>query len=238
MVLGLKNAQLIRSGTACNNACRFCCQGDLSVLDGERSSEDVLADLADVDKRVVVFAGGEVTLRPELPEWVEAAKNAGAQTIVVQTNGRMLSYKKYARQLVKAGVDVFAVGVHGHIAPLHEWLTRIEGSFEQALIGMRNAQSLGAKVYVTTTITRSNFRHLPDMAKLLPAWGAVGIHMSWSHRCTSCPCCDRWSPEELSALIPPVEMVAPYLEQATGIARALKRRASATLPDEQPIEAS
>ena len=232
MALGLRNAHLIRSGITCNNACRFCCQGDLRPLDCDLSSEEVLTEIHTLSSPIVVFAGGEVTLRPELADWVQAAKSAGVKTVVVQTNGRMLSYKKFARRMVKAGVDVFSVGVHGHIAMLHEWMTRIEGSFEQALIGMRNAQAAGAAVYVNSVVTRSSFRHLPDIAKMLPAWGARGVHFSWAHRCGACPCCARFTPKELSALVPAIEMVAPYLEQASGIARALNRRVSVDLPEE------
>lgn len=172
----------------------------------------------------MVLSGGEVTLRPELPEWVEAAKAAGAGTVVVQTNGRMLSYAKLARRLVRSGVDVFAVALHGHTAALHDWLTQVDGSFEQAVVGMRNVQSSGAVVYVNTVITRSNFRHLPDIAKQLPSWGATGVRFIW-------PRTEGAAVAQAPALIPNREMVMPYLEQASGIARALNRRVSTELPE-------
>ena len=241
MAQGLRDVQIVRSGTACNSACRFCCQSDLRPLEGERSSDEVFSEIRSASARAIVLGGGEVTLRPELVDWVKSAKESGDRTVVVQTNGRMLSYRKYARRLVNAGVDVFRVGVHGHIASLHDWLTRIDGSFEQAIIGMRNVQSLGALVYVDTVVTRSNFRHLPDIAKMLPAWGATGVRFTWARRCTTCPCCLRWANAEgskihhTSSLIPRLEMVAPYLETATGIARALNRRVSVNLPEEEPI---
>jgi len=222
---GLKDAQLVRSGMGCNNACRFCCQADLRVEGCDRSAEDVLAEVrAARPGGVVVLSGGEVTLRPELPEWVEAAKAAGAATVVVQTNGRMLSYRKLAKRLVASGVDVFAVALHGHTAALHDWLTQVDGSFDQALVGMRNVHSSGAVVYVNTVITRSNFRHLPDIAKLLPSWGAAGIRFVW-------PRAEGAAVAQAPALIPNREMVAPYLEQASGIARALNRRVDIELPE-------
>jgi MoaA/NifB/PqqE/SkfB family radical SAM enzyme len=209
----------------CNNACRFCCQADLRVEGSDRAPGDILAEVRAVRAGgTVVFSGGEVTLRGELLEWVEAAKEAGVGTVVVQTNGRMLAYRKFTKRLVRAGVDVFAVALHGHTAALHDWLTRVDGSFEQALVGIRNVQSCGAVVYVNTVITRSNFRHLPDIAKMLPTWGAAGIRFHWLR-------VEGDAVAQAAMLLPPIEMVAPYLEQASGIARALNRRVSADLPE-------
>ena len=218
---GLIDTELVRSGLGCNNACRFCCQATARGPDTDRSAADVLAEVRDLDVegRVVIFSGGEVTLRRELAEWVEVAKEGGAETVVVQTNGRMLSYRKLARRLVSAGVDLFAVALHGHKADLHDWLTRVDGSFEQAILGMRHVQSCGGVVVVNTVVTRSNFRHLPDMAKMLPSWGAVGIRFLW-------PRVEGDAIAQAPALIPHRDMVAPYLEQASGIARALNRRVS------------
>ncbi len=225
MAQGITDARLVRTGYGCNNACRFCCQADLRGPDSDSGSDEVLAHVRAVSAgQTVVFAGGEVTLRSELPQWVEAAKAAGAGTVIVQTNGRMLSYRKLAKRLVRAGIDVFAVALHGHTAELHEWLTRVEGSFEQAIVGIRNVQSCGGVVYVNTVITRSNFRHLPDMAKQLPSWGAAGIRFVWSRP-------EGAAVGEAPALIPHPEMVEPYLAQARGIARALKRRVSVERPE-------
>ena len=220
MAQGLREAQLVRSGLGCNNACRFCCQADDRVEHQDRESAEIMAEVRSLDEGgTVIFSGGEVTLRRELPEWVEAAKAAGAQTVIVQTNGRMLSYRKLTRRLVRSGVDVFAIALHGHKADLHDWLTRVDGSFEQAILGIRNVQSCGGVVYVNTVITRSNFRHLPDIAKLLPSWGAAGVRFMW-------PRVEGDAVVHAPALIPHPEMVAPYLEQAGGIARALNRHVS------------
>ena len=229
MAQGLREATLIRSGLACNNACRFCAQAEERRSGGERAerpAQVVLEEARSVEPGgVVVFSGGEVTLRRELVTWVEAAKSAGARTVIVQTNGRMLSYKKLVKRLVKAGVDVFAVALHGHRAELHDWLTRVDGSFEQAMVGIRNVQSCGGVVYVNTVITRSNFRHLPDIAKLLPSWGAAGIRFIQARQ-------EGDAVGLAPSLLPHPELVAPYLEQAGGIARALNRHVSIEASDE------
>ena len=231
MAQGLKQSGLVRSGYGCNNACRFCDQGDWRETRVEPSDDEVRALISQATEQasegsgVVVFAGGEVTLRSELTDWVELAREQGARRVLIQTNGRMLAYPRTAKRLVAAGADVFAVALHGHIAPLHDWLTQVPGSFDQALKGIENVRRAGANVLVNTVITRSNFRHLPEIVALLPRINASGIRFIWLR------------PEgHAEALAPSLaaspDMVARYLQRALELARALRRRVQFEVPDD------
>jgi len=53
----------------------------------------------------VQFAGGEPTLREDLPEIIRAAKEAGFPHVEIATNGLMLLKEGYARQLAEAGLS-------------------------------------------------------------------------------------------------------------------------------------
>lgn len=228
---GLKASGLVRSGYACNNACRFCDQGDWRETRDERSDEEVLqlvdqaVETARAGSGVVVFAGGEVTLRPELPQWIERAREQGARRVLIQTNGRMLAYPRNARKLVSAGADIFAVALHGHIAPLHDWLTRVPGSYEQALKGIENARRAGANVLVNTVITRSNFRHLPEIVALLPRLGVGGIRFIWLRS-------EGHAEAQIPSLAASPDMVSRYLIRALELARGLKRRVQFEAPED------
>ena len=221
MAQEFKDAALVRTGYGCNSACRFCDQGDWRSTRGDRTDAEVRASIqeAAVASTALVFAGGEVTLRSELPAWVAHARELGASPIVLQTNGRMLAYPKLVKSLVAAGVGVFAVALHGHTAPLHDWLTRTPGSYDQALKGMENVRRAGATLLVNTVITRSNFRHLPAMVNMLPRLGVSGIRFLW-------PRAEGEAVAELPALVPDPDMVAPYLAAAAQIGEAIGRRVS------------
>jgi cyclic pyranopterin phosphate synthase len=116
----------------------------------------------------VVLTFREPTLNKNLPEIVACAKKSGYPEIMLQTNGRMLSYGKLFSLLVKNGLNIIAVSLHGHTKDLHESLARSKGSFEQTIKGLKNAQKLREagllKIFtINATVTKSNFMHLSEM---------------------------------------------------------------------------
>jgi len=53
----------------------------------------------------VQFAGGEPTMRADLPEIIKLAKEAGFSHVEIATNGLMLAQKGYPKKLVEAGLS-------------------------------------------------------------------------------------------------------------------------------------
>ncbi len=225
MAQGLRDAPVVRSGYGCNNACRFCSQGQWRETLGDRPAEEVHAEILDAartaaqDHGVVILSGGEITLREELPAWIQTAHRHGARRVLVQTNGRMLAYRKLVRRLKTSGCDMIAVALHGPRAEVHEWLTRAPGSFEQTLVGLRNARSEGMTLHVNTVVTRSNFRHLAELAAILPRHGVAGWRLIWAR--------PEGEGERLAPSIVPSAVIArPYVLSAIEVARRLGRRVS------------
>lgn len=88
---------------ACNMQCKFCYAtfNDIEVKASDKSIErnkSIIAKLAEYDFEKITFAGGEPTLRSDLPELVQYAKTLGLVTCVV-TNGTKLLDKRYAEAL-------------------------------------------------------------------------------------------------------------------------------------------
>jgi MoaA/NifB/PqqE/SkfB family radical SAM enzyme len=229
---GIKDAVLIRSGYSCNSSCRFCDQAELRRTESDREAVDVMAavDAADVAGKTVVLAGGEIILRRELTDWIERARELGARRVVVQTNGRMLAYPKMVRRLKKAGCDVFAVALHGHRFELHDWLTRSEGSFEQTLKGLENLRAAQAVTIVNSIITRSNYRHMPELVQLASRYGVVAVRFVWPKR-------EGDAEQEWAMLEPDPSMVARYARIASGVGEKLRVRVSFEgTRDKSPVE--
>lgn len=159
----------IKTGWLCNNHCLFCVQGNKRQIYGNKTTEEVkyLLKEARKDTDSVVFTGGEVTIRKDLLQLVSYAKSLGFRVIQIQTNGRMLSYHRVCEDLISAGANEFSPALHGHVPECHDFLTQSQGSFIQTIKGIMNLKRLGQRVLTNTVITRSNFRHLPDIAKLL-----------------------------------------------------------------------
>ena len=173
----------VKTGFNCNNKCLFCVQGNKRDLHGNKTTEEVKETLTDAreDSDSIVFTGGEVTIRPDVLELVAFAKNLGFSVIQVQTNGRMLAYKKFCEQTIEAGANEFSPALHGHTAALHDYLTCAKNSFKQTVQSIRNLRELGQPVITNTVITRSNYRHLPEIAGILIGLGVKQYQFAYVH---------------------------------------------------------
>lgn len=151
-------------GYACNYNCEFCSIAGKKDLP-PKSTVEALADIAQARREgflTLGFGGGEPTIRPDILTLTAFAKKSGFQTIRVQTNGIMLSYPAFARSLVEAGAGYIKFSIHGHKAAIHDRLTRVKGSFDKAVAGLRNIRALGARTSVDIVINKFNYRFLPQ----------------------------------------------------------------------------
>ena len=198
----------VKVGFACNNRCRFCVQGMKRVHHGKRSPEELGEILAGSRNRFdgVVFTGGEPALHPEILGLVRKARDLGYQSIQIQSNGRMFAYLDFCRALVEAGVTEFSPAVHGHNAALHDYLTTVSGSFAQTVKGIKNLKILGQRVITNSVITRSNFRHLVELAQLLIGLGVDQYQLAFVH-----PVGSAGIDANFSSIVPRFEMIKEFV---------------------------
>lgn len=168
----------VLTGTVCNNNCIFCMEEDRDgrrVVNSRTDDELVRFILREnPGAEEVCFTSGEPTTNPSLPRWVKMAKDAGVPRISVMTNGRALSYEKYARALIGAGMRRFYVSIHGHDAKLHEGLTRTPGSFAQTVAGIETIarhKRYGVELHTSTVVTKRNLPHMADIYRFLRGLG-------------------------------------------------------------------
>ncbi|PIV09505.1 hypothetical protein COS51_02770, partial [Candidatus Roizmanbacteria bacterium CG03_land_8_20_14_0_80_36_21] len=159
----------LKVGFQCNNRCLFCIQGDKRLNCPNKSDQEIRSILKKMkpDHDSLVFTGGEPTVRKELVGWVRYAKKLGYQTIQIQSNGRMFSYKDYCRALIKAGANEFSPAIHGASAKIHDSQTQAPGSFKQTVQGLKNLRELDQYIITNSVITKMNYKNLPNLAQLL-----------------------------------------------------------------------
>lgn len=198
----------IKTGFHCNNKCYFCVQGDKRFQWGDKTTDEIKAQLdqAIQDSANIVFTGGEVTIRKDLPELVAYARGLGFKQIQVQTNGRMLAYRKLTEALIEAGTTEFSPALHGHVPALHDYLTRAPGAFEQTSKGIKLLKRLGQTVITNSVVTRSNFRHLPDLALLLVKLGVDQFQFAFVHPVGT-------ALENFKQIVPRMTMIEPYVKK-------------------------
>lgn len=195
----------IKLGYSCNNRCRFCVQGRKREVLPEMTTGEARRILGRARKNCagIVFTGGEPTVRPDFLELVRYARALGFSRIQAQSNGRMFAYKKFCRECVAAGVNEFGIALHGHIGELHNYLTMSE-SFHETVQGIRNLRELGQRIYANTVIVKSNYRHLPEIARLLVSLGVDQYQFAFVHAMGS-------ALADFFSVVPRMSMVIPYV---------------------------
>lgn len=166
---------VIITGYRCNNRCRFCMEADKRNLPVGTTLE-IQQEMLGARKRgsdYLEMIGGEMTIRPDIVRLINFAKGLGFSTIMMSTNGRMYSYPELTESILKAGLNSLVFSIHGHTAKLHDWLTRVAGSFEQLKQGVENVQKiskkLGLNVHIgsNTTIVKQNYKFLPQIGEYI-----------------------------------------------------------------------
>jgi MoaA/NifB/PqqE/SkfB family radical SAM enzyme len=171
----------LRLGYACNNRCRFCDQGDFRRERGDASTAEVEEKLRALSGRAegIWLAGGEVSLRPDLPALMRVARQVGFRRVGIQTNGRILAAPLAASGLRAAGLTDVQGMLAGHNAELHDFLTQEPGSWKQAVVGFRRAVQAGLQVGLSTVLSRSVLPSLPELARLSLSLGVHRHRFLW-----------------------------------------------------------
>jgi hypothetical protein len=190
----------VRLGLACNNRCIFCCQDGLDTPDVRSVGEEV------------TFVGGEPLLHEDLVDRVREARGKGARAVGVQTNGHRLA--ELAAPLARAGLTDVHVSIHGAEAAVHDYHTGVDGSFERLLQGAAAARAEGLLVVATTVLTRSNFRGLGMLARLLHQRGI----QAWN---IAVPEVAGRASASFDRVIPRLGMALPFALHAATLARTL-----------------
>jgi MoaA/NifB/PqqE/SkfB family radical SAM enzyme len=209
----------IKIGFLCNNHCFFCAQGERRNIFGNRSETEIKQALkkASRDCQIVVFTGGEPTIRKDIFTLVAFAKKIKFSIIQIQSNGRMFVSKDFCRKIIAAGANEFALALHGHIPQLHDYLTGSPGSFQQTLKGIKNLKSLGQPVLMNTVVVKSNYRHLPQIAKLLIGLEVDQFQFAFVHPIAS-------AAKNFDSIVPRISFVSPYLRKALEIGEHFNKK--------------
>jgi MoaA/NifB/PqqE/SkfB family radical SAM enzyme len=207
----------LKVGFACNNYCKFCVQGNKRKSCFFKDKELLKRKIEESHKicNEIVFTGGEPTLHKDLFELIEFAKKLGYSNIQIQSNGRMFAYLDFCKEVIKRGATEFSIALHGHLPSLHDWLTSVKGSFYQTVKGICNLKSLNQRVITNTVITKSNFRHLPQIAKLLIDLGVDQYQFAFPHALGR-------AKENFHSIIPRKKMVISYVKEGLQVGRIYK----------------
>jgi molybdenum cofactor biosynthesis enzyme MoaA len=131
------------------------------------SFKDVLRKIAlckEMGVQMVLFSGGEPTIRRDLLKICKACKAMGLAFGLI-TNGRMLSYEGYRKALLDAGMEYVHTSLHGANAQTHNAIVQSQ-SFDDVLMALDGLKGQ-CELHVNTVIVRHNIGQLFECTRLL-----------------------------------------------------------------------
>src|SRR5690606_10695556 len=112
---------------------------------------DALVDVSGAPSRAtpVLIAGGEPTLRADLPELAARLRGPG-----LITDALALAKPTAAAPLFEAGVRRFRATLHAARPDAHDWLVMQPGAARLAVRALRTLRALGATTEIAAVLTR------------------------------------------------------------------------------------
>lgn len=207
---------VIICGYRCNNNCVFCINSGKRHIN-DKSTTQILREMLDARERgkvYIEFIGGEITIRPDTFMLIKQAKKMGFASVNMATNGRMLSYPDFAKRLVDSGIDELIFSIHGHEPGLHDSLTRVSGSFNELVQGLKNVKKFGLKkVASNTTIVKANYMHLPDIGKFLLGHGVTNSEFIFADPTYG------GVHDDFFSLMPRISEAAPFIRKCLALSK-------------------
>lgn len=152
----------------CNLRCDFCYRTMSPPLDTEQASL-LLRGIRTGGANTLVFAGGDPTLRVDLPELVHHAKEIGL-TPVVHTNMHHTDERMWD---AFAQCDHIGVSIDSDSESQHDLLRGRNGNFERVLNALDRCTRTGIRVSVRTVVSALNVHTVHRIAALLERFTCV-----------------------------------------------------------------
>jgi len=158
---------------ACNLHCKHCYATAGKPWKDELTTEEAKRAIDKFDRAgvtILAFSGGEPLVRPDIMELARYAADKGMY-VAMATNGTLITKEK-AREMKKAGIEFVQISLDGKDAKTHDEFRGVKGAFDRTVQGIKNAVAEGFFVEVATTVTKYNYKQLPEIIQLSEDLGA------------------------------------------------------------------
>jgi hypothetical protein len=163
----MTNAYSLELTNSCNNRCIFCATDHhISYRSMEQLRFEICRARESGAERLDL-SGGEPTIHPRIADIAAMGKRLKFDLIYLKTNGRKLADMNFLRRLMDSGVNEVLVGIHGHNPEVQDALTCRPGSFDEAVLGIRNCLNAGVKLATLSVVTSMNYKYLPEITKFM-----------------------------------------------------------------------
>ena len=160
--------------SACNLSCIHCHATGGRPSPDEMDTQQAkrfITDMASVDEfRMLVYTGGEPTIRPDIFELLAHSKEVGFRNVIA-TNAIIID-ERMAGELKRTGVVGAAVSLDSADPCVHNYVRNHKNAFDGAMRGIRAINRAGILLQINVTAMSYNFDHLDELISLADECGA------------------------------------------------------------------
>ena len=163
----------------CNLTCKHCYATSADKdFPGELNTEkvyEVMDDLKSFGVPVLILSGGEPLMRPDIFDISHRAKEMGFY-VGLSSNGTLID-ESNIQNIVDVGYNYVGISIDG-MRETHDKFRRKEGSFDEAMNGIRLCHEAGIKVGLRFTLTQDNQHDFPALLQLMDDEGIDKFYLS------------------------------------------------------------
>lgn len=163
----------------CNLNCAHCRAGsERGPYPGEldrAKALDILEQISQVGRPIVILTGGEPLLREDVFDLAEQGTQLGLR-MVMATNGTLLTPSLIER-MKASGIKRVSISIDGADPHQHDRLRQVPGAFNGAMAGIGLLREAGLEFQINTTVTRENAGQIKGILELAVRIGAVAHHL-------------------------------------------------------------
>ncbi len=200
---------LLRLDATCNQSCYFC---NVPTARNYTTAQAIKWIHNAKNVHVLSVTGGEPTLRKDIFEIIQAAKQSpNIKFVNIQTNATAASSPKFAHKLKTAGLDKAFVGFHSHHEKISNLLTK-STLWKKTVTGIQNLIAENIQVTLNPVVNKMTYEYLPEyftfVSKKFPKLESISISFVQPHG-------RAWDYRKI--LVPQYSDVFPYLKKALQI---------------------
>jgi radical SAM protein with 4Fe4S-binding SPASM domain len=159
--------------SACNLTCIHCHAAGGKPSPDELNTQEAknfIEDLSQVDEfRMLVYTGGEPTVRPDLMDLLDHSKKVGFRNVIA-TNATIID-DNMARELRRNGVVGAAVSLDAASEATHNFVRNSPRAFEAAMRGIKAIRKAGMLLQINVTAMDYNFDFLSEIIDMADDFG-------------------------------------------------------------------
>ena len=164
---------------SCNLSCIHCrAAAHNGPYEGELDTKESLKlidQIAETGNPIVILTGGEPLLRPDIFEIASYGTQKGLR-MVMAPNGTLVT-EDIAKKMAESGIKRISISLDGAEKASHDAFRAVDGAYDGAMQGIRNAKKAGIEFQINTTITKKNLTQIPDILATAEKLGAVAHHI-------------------------------------------------------------